>query len=163
MNLTSTSELTVASGFHWLLMSQDMMKRSGGSQTTILPIGVWEPSSATSYQRPPRCVSITTAFLGVGPMPWLSGHQRPSPAVNTSKACAWPALTRMLLRTGAIVIDADVICDPFDSLLRLRAEPPPAPDPRTDRATRAARPALGDRCSRRGACLPAGPPRDPPP
>ena len=103
MNLTSTSELTVVSGFQLLLMSQLMTKRWGGSQTSTLPTSVCEPSSPSSYQRPPRRGSITAIFSGDLPIDALRGHQRPSPDVNTSKAWPWLALTRMLLRTGAMV------------------------------------------------------------
>src|SRR5262249_41246363 len=44
MNLTSTSELTVVSGFQLLLRSQLMTKRSGGSHTSTLPTSACEPS-----------------------------------------------------------------------------------------------------------------------
>src|ERR1700758_220267 len=54
MNLTSTSELTVVSGFQLLLRSQLITKRSGGSHTSTLPTSACEPSSLNSYQRPPR-------------------------------------------------------------------------------------------------------------
>lgn len=55
-NLTSTSELTVVSGFQWLLMSQLTTNRCGGSQTRILPTLACEPSSFSSYQRSPSRV-----------------------------------------------------------------------------------------------------------
>src|SRR5262249_22828734 len=49
VNFTSTSELTVVSGFQLLLMSQVTTKRRGGSHTTILPTSACEPSSLSSY------------------------------------------------------------------------------------------------------------------
>src|SRR6202043_3693129 len=56
-NRRSTSELRVGSDCHRLLISQVITNRCGGSQTTLLPTVVCEPSSASSYQRPPRWVS----------------------------------------------------------------------------------------------------------
>src|SRR5260370_26136239 len=100
---TSTSEPTVVSGFQRWLMSQLTTKRFGGSQRRILPTVASEPSSPVSYQRPPRRGSIVTVFIGDVPIVPLRGHQRSSPAVNTSQACALLALTRTLLRTGAMV------------------------------------------------------------
>src|SRR5262245_53756369 len=78
-NLTSTSELTVRSGFQLLLRSQLMTKRCGGSHTSTLPTSACEPSSLNSYQRPPRRDSMTTAFIGGLPIVALRGHQRSSP------------------------------------------------------------------------------------
>src|SRR4029450_13594591 len=103
MNLPPPAEPTVVSGFHRLLMSHVITKRWGGSQTMISPTFVREPSFASSYQWPPRRVSMTIAFRGVLPMPWSSGHQRPSPAVKTSNACAWLRLAGGLFGTGARV------------------------------------------------------------
>src|SRR6516162_3601942 len=88
MNLTSTSELTVVSGFHLLLRSQLITKRCGGSHTSTLPTSACEPSSLNSYQRPPRRGSNTAVCIGGLPMVWVRGHQRPKPDVNTSNACA---------------------------------------------------------------------------
>src|SRR3979411_400925 len=82
VNLTSTSELTVVSCFQLLLRSQLTTKRLGGSQTRILPTSACEPSSPSSYQRPPSRGSSTTAFIGAVPTVALRGHQRPIPEVN---------------------------------------------------------------------------------
>src|SRR4249920_3062399 len=103
VNLTSTSELTVVSGCQALLTSQLMTKRCGGSHTSTLPTSVCDPSSPSSYQRPPSRGSITAIFSGALPIDALRGHQRPSPEVNTSNAWPWLALTRTLLRTCAMV------------------------------------------------------------
>jgi len=76
----------VVSGCQALLMSQLMTKRCGGSHTSTLPTSVCDPSSPSSYQRPPSRGSITAIFSGDLPMVALRGHQRPSPDVNTSNA-----------------------------------------------------------------------------
>src|SRR5215467_1327868 len=157
---TSTSEPTVVSGFQRWLMSQLTMKRFGGSQRRILPTVASEPSSPVSYQRPPRRGSIVTAFIGEVPIVPRRGHQRSSPAVNTSKACAWLALTRTLLRTGAMVtVLFMMLCLSHEELpLPIWAFAPPrrerqrARRPRIDRA-RTARPrAHAGRWHRRAAC-----------
>jgi hypothetical protein len=88
MNLTSTSELTVVSGFQLLLRSQLITKRSGGSHTSTLPTSACEPSALNSYQRPPRRGSRTAVCIGGLPIVCVRGHQRPRPDVNTSNACA---------------------------------------------------------------------------
>ena len=102
----------MVSGFQLLLMSQLMTKRCGGSQTSTLPTSVCDPSSPSSYQRPPRRGSITAIFSGELPIDALRGHQRPSPDVNTSNAWPWLALTRMLLRTGAMVTVVVIVLRP---------------------------------------------------
>src|SRR6266481_1149333 len=158
---TSTSEPTVVSGFQWWLMSQLTTKRFGGSQRRILPTVASEPSSPVSYQRPPRRGSIVTVFNGEVPIVPLRGHHRSSPAVNTSKACAWLALTRTLLQTGAMVTVLFMVLCLFHEDLPLPiwvfAQPRPerqrARRPRIDRA-RIARPrARAGRWRRHGACL----------
>lgn len=45
-----------------------------------------EPSTPTSYQRPPAFGSITKSFMSVAPMWYSAGHQVISLAVNTSNA-----------------------------------------------------------------------------
>src|SRR5580704_12239206 len=61
---TSTSELTDVSGFHLLLISQLTTKRCGGSQASTLPTVASDPSSLTSYQRPPSRVSKIDVLRG---------------------------------------------------------------------------------------------------
>src|SRR5262245_21769421 len=141
MNLTSTSELTVVSAFQRLLISHVITKRLGGSQTMIFPTLVREPSSASSYKYPPTRVSMTTAFLGALPMPWSSGHQRPRPEVKTSNARAGLALTRMLLRTGAMVTVVVICsCPPARSCqVRLPPGTRRVPHPKIGRASGATR------------------------
>src|SRR5262249_26059975 len=147
MNLTSTSEETVVSGCQRLLMSHVMTKRLGGSHTMILPTFVRVPSSASSYQWPPTLVSMTAAFRGVLPMPWSSGHQRPSPAVNTSNACAWLALPRVLWRRGLLFLALVFSLFPFPLFppFPLPPGPRPPPRPKTDRANAATPRARGGR------------------
>src|SRR5258708_6447480 len=78
-NRTSTSELTEGSGFQLLLMSQLTTRRCGGSQISTLPTLACEPSSLTSYQRPPSLGSRIDVFRGGLPMVALAGHHRPRP------------------------------------------------------------------------------------
>src|SRR4029450_10407478 len=153
MNLTSTSDPTVVSGFHRLLMSHVITNRWGGSQTMISPTFVRKPFSARSYQGPPGRVSMTIAFRGFLPMPWSSGHQRPRPAVKTSNACAWLALTRMLLRTGAMVTVAVICLRPSARSCQVRLPPGTrrVPHPRIGQASGATRRARAGRWSRPGA------------
>src|SRR5260370_10593275 len=94
---TSTSEPTVVSGFQRWLMSQLTTKRFGGSQRRILPTVASEPSSPVSYQRPPRRGSIVTLFIGDVPILLLRGHQRSTPAVNTSNPSPSRPFPRPLL------------------------------------------------------------------
>src|SRR2546428_10665265 len=53
MNLTSTSELTVVSGFHLLLRSQLITKRCGGSHTPTLPTPACPPAPPHPDPPPP--------------------------------------------------------------------------------------------------------------
>src|SRR5215467_5750021 len=164
MNLTSTSELTVVSGFHWLLMSQVTTKRVGGSQATIFPTFVCVPSSASSYHRPPRRV-LMMGVNGFFPIPWSCGHHRPIPDVKILKARSALTLTRTLLRTGAILTAVVIWLYPFHASrhVQLPSGTPRAHHPRTDPTTCAGHRAHAGLCNRPGAFLLDGLPPDLPP
>src|SRR5262249_37297087 len=101
---------------------------------------------------------IITAFIGAAPIDALRGHQRSSPAVNTSKACAWLALTRTLLQTGAMVTVLFMMTclSPIWFFAQPRPERQRARRPRTDRARTEGPRAHAGRLRRHGACLPHG-------
>src|SRR5579885_3539226 len=102
MKRTSTSELTVESGFQLALISQPKTMRCGGSHTRIWPTTASLPSACLVYQRPPSLGSLLDCTTGVLPMPCDLGHQRSIPLVNTSNAFACDAFTTSVLFTGAI-------------------------------------------------------------
>src|SRR5580693_7574639 len=103
---TSTSEASSAraSGFHCGLICQLTTSRSPGCHTRTWPIVTSLPSSLRVYQRPPVNGSMIDCVGGVAPMPWVLGHQRSMPLVNTSKACCGVAATTTDLRTGAMLM-----------------------------------------------------------
>src|SRR5688572_24462889 len=103
MKRSSTSVITFGSNLKSGSSCQASTTRAGGSQVSTLPHSLSLPSSHFWNQRPPTRGSMIASVSGEALTECERGHQRPKPAVKTSKARAGGALTRTLFRTGATV------------------------------------------------------------